>query len=1029
MARGPRAIAQPAGSTVLNVGDDLPAAVAAAAAGTKFWIKTGKHRLAQKITPKTNQEFYHELGCVLSGAFALTGWTASGSTWWATGQLDLPATPATMIAGSAGEQREDVFYDGLPLARVNTLAEVAAGKVFLDRAANRVYIGDTPTGHLVEQAHTAKCYESSASGVVIDNGTMEMCADDNGGAGGMIRPTGSNAAWTITNNAIRYAHQTCIGLLGNDTTALHVIRGNIITGGGGLGINGYRTHGYLVEDNEITGCNRNAFARFWEAGAVKTTYSDDFVIRGNWLHHNSGPHLWTDIDCQRPLIEDNDMEDGDWHGAHIEVTHVGTVRNNRAKRNAKYGIYIHASHDFAVSGNTAEDNIDGQIVTVDQDRSSDPSLRSAAFAAARTGLNNTITDNTMIDTRTTGARRLALALRYAGYHAGAITSQIFDRNTYRATDPAAAMFQRGTSPVEPFAAWQATGKDPNSTISVYSPPPVVGTPTITTPFTGVTSTAHTLAWSAAGVTGGTLGGHEIERDGVSIGTVPAGTLSKAYTGRTPGATYAYRVRGFTSGATPTYGAWSATASVTQAGAADTLAPKPPTAVSAVQAPAAFQIDITWTRPTQNTDNTALTDLAGFGVWINDVQHPARPGATATSLAVSSDGSGAPLAVGASYSVQVDAVDQVGNRSTRAPVPAADTVTVVDTVPPGVPTNLAITATSPSTVTFAADPATPPEDVAGYRVYLATGSGAFARVLPPPSDPTVERPFLRGGDPPAAAARFSVLVEGLTPETEYRLLMRAYDPAGNESGDSTVLTVTTDPTPAPTVQSLTVTQRALGDGLVDAVASAADPAGGTLTYDWRWGDGTALQRTSTGSTVHLYSPFGAYSGTLTVTSTSSGLATVARFDVDVFDAAGASTPLGIRLPMPGRYIDQSMQLLRTESFPQIDELIGETRAQAAVQVAQVAGAAGPVVLDVSRVGVLIVDLAGDADLSFTGWPVATTTALTVRAQLRTDPAVASALTWPGLVWVGPALAALPADSEAFLEVWSADGGLSVYGRRL
>jgi chitodextrinase len=95
----------------------------------------------------------------------------------------------------------------------------------------------------------------------------------------------------------------------------------------------------------------------------------------------------------------------------------------------------------------------------------------------------------------------------------------------------------------------------------------------------------------------------------------------------------------------------------------------------------------------------------------------------------------------------------------------------DTQPPSVPANLQLTGHSDSTVSLAWNPATDNVGVAGYRLYQVAGSTST----------------LVGT---TAATAFTVT--GLRPATAYTFDVTAYDAAGNASGASNQVSVTTNP---------------------------------------------------------------------------------------------------------------------------------------------------------------------------------------------------------------------------------------------
>jgi parallel beta-helix repeat protein len=84
--------------------------------------------------------------------------------------------------------------------------------------------------------------------------------------------------------------------------------------------------------------------------------TSDLVVRGNHVHHNRGPGLWTDGDNIRTTYENNRLTDNLMAGIEHEVSYDAVIRNNVLENNTDGGwggqIYIFASPNVQVYGNT-----------------------------------------------------------------------------------------------------------------------------------------------------------------------------------------------------------------------------------------------------------------------------------------------------------------------------------------------------------------------------------------------------------------------------------------------------------------------------------------------------------------------------------------------------------------------------------------------------------------------------------------------------------------------------------------------------
>ena len=335
--------------------------------------------------------------------------------------------------------------------------------------------------------------------------------------------------------------------------------------------------------------------------------------------------------------------------------------------------------------------------------------------------------------------------------------------------------------------------------------------------------------------------YSVYRDGAQLATVSGTSYSNI--GLQAATTYSYTVAAYDAAGNAS--AQSASASATTQTPADTQAPSTPANVGA-NAVSASQIDVSWNASTDNVG------VAGYRVY-RDGALAASPAGTQVSITG--------LAAGTPYSFTVAAVDTAGNFSGLSAAVSAITQTAADTVPPSVPTGLAASAVTPTSLSLAWNPSTDNVGVAGYRVY-------------------------NNGTVLASAAAPVLALTGLAPSTIYSFTIAAFDAAGNSSVPSPALTLTTLAPPdvvAPTAPS----------GLA---ASALTPTSLTLSWSASIDNiGIAGYRVYRDGTL-VASP----------SSTSVALAQLAAstsysFTVAAFDTAGnvspPSAPLAVTTPAP------------------------------------------------------------------------------------------------------------------------------------
>lgn len=183
---------------------------------------------------------------------------------------------------------------------------------------------------------------------------------------------------------------------------------------------------------------------------------------------------------------------------------------------------------------------------------------------------------------------------------------------------------------------------------------------------------------------------------------------------------------------------------------DTEAPTVPTDLSAA-AVSNSGIDLGWTA---STDNVGVT---GYYVYRNDTQvaHVSGAGYRDTGLRAAT-----------TYRYTVAAHDAAGNVSAKSSSASATTASGSDTEAPSVPTGLGATVVSSSRIALSWAASTDNVGVAGYRVY-------------------------RDGVQVADGGGTGYVDIGLGPSTTYRYAVAAYDAAGNISGKSSIVSVTTD----------------------------------------------------------------------------------------------------------------------------------------------------------------------------------------------------------------------------------------------
>jgi hypothetical protein len=318
----------------LNPGDNVQAIVNANPAGTTYVFNPGVYRM-QSISPKAGDVYIGQPGALLTGAKLLASWTQSGATWFVGGQTQQGQVhPGQECIASRPRcnRPEDLFIDGLPLIHVASLAEVNAGSYFFDYTADRIYIGQDPAGKTIEVSTTRVAFAPTADNVTVRGFVVEKYAIP--AQCGAIGDQFPRVGWLIENNEVRWNHGVGVMVGGNSILRNNYIHHNGQMGFGGGGFQG-NGNNIRIEGNEVSHNLWNGTNPHWEGGGSKIAHSTGLIVRNNYIHHNAGPGLWTDIDNIDTLYEYNTTTDNNNEGIVHEISYAAVIRNNIATRNGQ----------------------------------------------------------------------------------------------------------------------------------------------------------------------------------------------------------------------------------------------------------------------------------------------------------------------------------------------------------------------------------------------------------------------------------------------------------------------------------------------------------------------------------------------------------------------------------------------------------------------------------------------------------------------------------------------------------------------
>lgn len=348
-------------------GDDIQAIVDTHPEVTTFILKSGTYRM-QEIWPKDGDTFIGEDGAILNGSKILTEFEQDDGLYYAPNQTqegEIHGGDPAIWCYEGWERcthSYDLFFDDEPLRHVTSLGDVASGKWFFDYDANRIYFADDPEGHIVETSVSRFAFtdNSNAGNVTIQNLVIEKYA--NTIQYGVVGVGAYCSGWLVDGCEIKLNHGA--GVLAGSN---FIIKENYIHHNGqmGIGTGAEGTSNVLFENNEISYNNYAHCSN--ENGGSKFSVTDGLEVIGNYVHHNIGIGLWTDVDNYNVLYDDNWVWWNDAMGISHEVSHNVIIRNNDVRYNGiAWGgwlwgsqILIQNSNDGEIYNNTVYVHADG----------------------------------------------------------------------------------------------------------------------------------------------------------------------------------------------------------------------------------------------------------------------------------------------------------------------------------------------------------------------------------------------------------------------------------------------------------------------------------------------------------------------------------------------------------------------------------------------------------------------------------------------------------------------------------------------
>ncbi|MBV9343255.1 MAG: right-handed parallel beta-helix repeat-containing protein, partial [Acidobacteria bacterium] len=331
------------GSTVtLHPGDDVQSLVNSNPCGSTFIFAPGVY---PNVTVFPIDEVNHPIDgdsflgqfsrtssspSILYGATAVNNFTQQGGYW--VGHVTTSSAPASGSNYACDSMHpgcllpEDLFFDATLYLRVTALANVAAGKWYLDYTTGSVYLTDNPTMHTIEVSTTHFAfYAGNVANVTIRNLIVDKYASPAGyGAISGIDPTGSTSPtykWQIQNIEARHCHGAGVWLGNHMTVYKSFLHHNGEFGAAGTG------NSVNFNNNEVSFNNLAGFLPEVGAGA-KFTNILTLSATHNFVHDNLGPGLFDDTGTTNVTFSFNTLQNNRVAGILHEISYAADIHDN-----------------------------------------------------------------------------------------------------------------------------------------------------------------------------------------------------------------------------------------------------------------------------------------------------------------------------------------------------------------------------------------------------------------------------------------------------------------------------------------------------------------------------------------------------------------------------------------------------------------------------------------------------------------------------------------------------------------------------
>lgn len=249
-----------------------------------------------------------------------------------------------------------------------------------------------------------------------------------GEAHGAISSYGTG--WVVDHCDVHHSSTAGVKVAGSNS----VVRDSYLHNNEKIGLKA-KGNNVRIENNEISYNNiHDRFDPNWEAGGIKFGGgANGTIIRGNYIHHNHGHGVWSDMGSINSVYDRNVIDNNTLSGINHEISYDAVIKNNTIRNNGfgdsrdwmwGAGIQVRGPN-VEIYGNVIKNNKNG-IALIQGNRGSGP-------YGSYNLKNIRVHDNLIIESGRNGG------VRSSGPSDIFDTSQ-FDRNEYRYSNMGAKLF-------------------------------------------------------------------------------------------------------------------------------------------------------------------------------------------------------------------------------------------------------------------------------------------------------------------------------------------------------------------------------------------------------------------------------------------------------------------------------------------------------------------------------------------------------------------------------------------------------------